>query len=801
MIGDRGRPSGAVYGLESCALTALASHIHRTRIPRRSGNKTSCPRTRSRPDLRLTVHPHISFFPNAHFTIRHGMLSPAHRPPFGAPGHEHDWPANPGGADQARDAVRTGARAAAAEVQVRQSIIAKSVAKFIYVVLCCWVFRAFFSPKVRDADHHFPPKRVTQNGCVLLGVDSPDSLRMAVALSQMLPGADAYYATQRPEQQHLTLGRFGGTDAAGFAAWLSESLLGQNALLPTFTGSHVQLSDEARPFSNVPVALTGGAGAGATGHGGGFGNGGLGNGNGLRQGGVPLGGFAPVGGGAEFDTPIGGAVGAERPELPRGAGGGLVEARKPAAPVPSGNSLSNNSRPRPSPAAIGIAGGVATPAQAQPASYASAMKVPVSLAAPIGGSYAAAGGVSGPVAATGPGPSRETTTAAAQSSEALLEMLQTSCVGAEGVGVICNSASVSGGFVLRPQEQAAWTLRLAPLVQNLRDVLSSVGALRFCQMIDGVANPHDWSLAIECQPNLARGATLEMVQDQTICAQIEANAVAASNTGAQVRLVAVAVDQKKIGAPGHNDTGSPVMLCRSEHVVDNGTGLTRVASFALHLEPVSGLNSADPPYLSLTFAWLGARWPLASVGDGAEARVANPVPPPMTSGATGNNANPGPRRPGDWTCVGCAAHNFASRSVCFKCKNGKPIGVPSGGSRRDGEFGGKPVSFPGSEPSPGAGAQPVGGSFRPGDWICAGCRAHNFASRGNCFKCKQRKAGAVSEPSAGTEPPAPQAGGGGSLQTASDNFRSGDWLCQNCRAHNFASRGSCFKCSSKPSSS
>ena len=47
--------------------------------------------------------------------------------------------------------------------------------------------------------------RVTQNGCVLLGVDSPDSLRMAQALSTMLPGADTYYAQQRPEQQHLSL--------------------------------------------------------------------------------------------------------------------------------------------------------------------------------------------------------------------------------------------------------------------------------------------------------------------------------------------------------------------------------------------------------------------------------------------------------------------------------------------------------------------------------------------------------------------------------------------------------------------
>ena len=92
---------------------------------------------------------------------------------------------------------------------------------------------------------------------------------MAQALASSLPGADPYYAQQRPEQQHLTLGRFGGTDAAGFAAWLSESLAGQNSLLPAFTGTHVQLSDEARPFPNHPIALSGSGAMGSGGLGGG----------------------------------------------------------------------------------------------------------------------------------------------------------------------------------------------------------------------------------------------------------------------------------------------------------------------------------------------------------------------------------------------------------------------------------------------------------------------------------------------------------------------------------------------------
>ena len=436
--------------------------------------------------------------------------------------------------------------------------------------------------------------RVTQNGCVLLGVDSPDSLRMAQALSAMLPGADAYYAQQRPEQQHLTLGRFGGSDAAGFAAWLSDSLAGQNSLLPTFTGSHVQLSDEARPFPNHPIPLGGGGAAGA-GAFGGLGNGGLGGGFGTVGGGFD----APIGGGGR--GPIGaapiGAIGAA--PIGGGAGGlapiGAGAVGAPAAPA----------APAAPPAPAGGPSAPAPAAPSQPPTYASAMRVQAAAAAKAG-SYAAAGASGKPASSPAASPS-PAAAAAAASPEALLAMLQSSTAGAEGVGVIATSASVASGYVLRPQEQAAWSQRLAPLVTNLQGVLSAVGPLKFCQMIDGVANPNDWSLAVEVAPNLQRGARLEVVQDNAISAAIEANAVAAANTGAQVRLVAAAVDQNVVGAPGHNDTGSPVMLCRSEHIVDGATGLTRVASFALHLEPVSQLQAAEKPYLSLVFAWLGAR--------------------------------------------------------------------------------------------------------------------------------------------------------------------------------------------------
>ena len=298
--------------------------------------------------------------------------------------------------------------------------------------------------------------------------------------------------------------------------------------------------------------------------------------------------------------------------------------------------------------------------------------------------------------------------AAAASPEALLAMLQSSTAGAEGVGVIATSASVASGYVLRPQEQAAWSQRLAPLVTNLQGVLSAVGPLKFCQMIDGVANPNDWSLAVEVAPNLQRGARLEVVQDNAISAAIEASAVAAANTGAQVRLV-VAVDQSVVGAPGHNDTGSPVMVCRVDHIVDGATGLTRVASFALHLEPVSQLQRRRSPRTS---AW-------CLPGSACARRLPPPprlwLPPArrVLGGAASAAAAAGPRRapalgggggvrrPGDWTCPGCHAHNFASRSVCFKCKNAK-----AGGSGGGGGFSGdvskssEPAGVPGGQLPP-----------------------------------------------------------------------------------------------------
>ncbi|XP_057959812.1 RNA-binding protein involved in heterochromatin assembly dri1-like [Malania oleifera] len=86
-------------------------------------------------------------------------------------------------------------------------------------------------------------------------------------------------------------------------------------------------------------------------------------------------------------------------------------------------------------------------------------------------------------------------------------------------------------------------------------------------------------------------------------------------------------------------------------------------------------------------------------------------------------------RPGDWYCAvaNCGAHNFASRSTCFKCNAFKDVDSSSSydaeGSRTRGfGFGG----FGGGR-----------SSWKSGDWICSrpGCNEHNFASRTECFRC------------------------------------------------------------------
>uniref|UniRef100_A0A2P2QSZ6 RanBP2-type domain-containing protein n=1 Tax=Rhizophora mucronata TaxID=61149 RepID=A0A2P2QSZ6_RHIMU len=106
-----------------------------------------------------------------------------------------------------------------------------------------------------------------------------------------------------------------------------------------------------------------------------------------------------------------------------------------------------------------------------------------------------------------------------------------------------------------------------------------------------------------------------------------------------------------------------------------------------------------------------------------------------SSGGSAFGFSTGPDvRPGDWYCTvgNCGAHNFASRSSCFKCGASK--------DESSGGFGAhdKMSRMRGFGFSGGSGAGSTSRSgWKSGDWICTrtGCNEHNFASRTECYKC------------------------------------------------------------------
>jgi len=629
-----------------------------------------------------------------------------------------------------------------------------------------------------------PRCKVMQNGCVLVGIDCPGSLEIARALSAALPGADPYYANQRVDQQLMTLGRFAGTDAAGFAAWLSESLAGQRTLLPEIRCVSVQLSEEAHPFPNPQIPLTGITRGGSDGLGVGLGSGvglglNLGVGLGLSGG---FGGFERASYAGDY------GVGASTTSVMTGSYGAATAPPTDTAPPMSAPPMPSTPPPQ---RAATVAATATTPP-----SYASAigaMKVPaasvpastvmpavaMSPPKPPGGSFAqraAAGASAAQPTPTGGMGSSTPGAPQVQTPEQLLGMFQQLTAGAEGSGVLCTGVT-NGTYALRPQNSASWSQRLVPLVSLLQTTLANVGSARFLAMLDRVANPYGTSVAAELGARLSAkgsGARLEIVQDPNLFADLDNTPVVASNQGAHVRIVCTPVNQAVVGAMGHSNTASCVIVgAVKERGVPQavegssaGTSLTRLVPVALHLEPIANVppSAGSSPYLMLTFAWIA----MVAPSGGNEAAA---PPAPQHSTAVSST-----RRPGDWTCSRCSAHNFSSRSSCFKCKRGKDS------SANEGTGGvGSPGESKASSEAGGGGAA-GSGLFRAGDWLCGTCRAHNFSSRDQCFKCDSRKTGDETPPQHQQHHHTP------------DNFRSGDWICSGCGSHNFASRVSCFRC-------
>ncbi|PON57902.1 zinc finger protein [Parasponia andersonii] len=90
-------------------------------------------------------------------------------------------------------------------------------------------------------------------------------------------------------------------------------------------------------------------------------------------------------------------------------------------------------------------------------------------------------------------------------------------------------------------------------------------------------------------------------------------------------------------------------------------------------------------------------------------------------------------RPGDWYCAigNCGAHNFASRSSCYKCGAFKDDSSTGGGG------GGYEAELPRMRGYGFGGGGSSRSGWKSGDWICtrSDCNEHNFASRMECFRC------------------------------------------------------------------
>jgi len=133
----------------------------------------------------------------------------------------------------------------------------------------------------------------------------------------------------------------------------------------------------------------------------------------------------------------------------------------------------------------------------------------------------------------------------------------------------------------------------------------------------------------------------------------------------------------------------------------------------------------------------------------------------------------GQSRPGDWACVQCGNHNYASRTACNKCQM-PPEHMSNGYSMTAAPM--LPSDYTAEMLSRSilnelAGGK--GGMAGPhDDWICYACNDSNYGSMDSCKTCQMPKTTFV----------------------AKSGMRVGDWLCTACNNHNYRDKQVCNKC-------
>ncbi|RID52782.1 hypothetical protein BRARA_G00221 [Brassica rapa] len=191
-------------------------------------------------------------------------------------------------------------------------------------------------------------------------------------------------------------------------------------------------------------------------------------------------------------------------------------------------------------------------------------------------------------------------------------------------------------------------------------------------------------------------------------------------------------------------------------------------------------------------------------------------------------------RIGDWICTGCTNNNYASREKCKKCGQPKEVAASLQSHLSYFALGPDPVDQLGSL-LPFSNQASALKEWRSGDWICT-CGFHNYSSRIQCKKCNETAPLAFGTKRLASEVLAHEWDskrlnqGYTSMQQQSSfpgissgsfsnwqlpllfqqqqltpallgkgakQWRDGDWMCTNCKNHNYASRSECNRCKTK----
>lgn len=83
---------------------------------------------------------------------------------------------------------------------------------------------------------------------------------------------------------------------------------------------------------------------------------------------------------------------------------------------------------------------------------------------------------------------------------------------------------------------------------------------------------------------------------------------------------------------------------------------------------------------------------------------------------------------------------------------------------------------------------------RLGDWFCPDCNEINFATRNICFRCNIKRPANIKRVQRDSRDYKRRSKGRNSSSHNHNNSRDDDWMCPMCQFSNWASRDQCFKC-------